>query len=232
MVTRAGEMQQAGAGVAAKLTSGVLTAGEQTNLLALFLATTLGGFRVTIDGLLRGISEDWRAITTMTQAATFITSGMFGAATCTWSAGTGQFTLTSTTVGPDGSISYASPPVTGTDLSGATGFKFTAATGAVIAAGSATLGPQWIPCNGRYYSPRAVVAGGPLAATPPYTGTRYDYWLRAGRWAGVHGIGPRACMMRMPYDPSGTWYVSVADNNAETTLTNPPTVQKPPAGVR
>lgn len=234
MPTRAGEMQTATAETSGRLVGGVLSGADQTALLTLLSTTNNGGFSINIDGPGRVVSGDWTAVTTMAQAASFIATQLSPAATCTWSVGTGQFTITSNSVGPASTVGFASAPPGGVNLSGATGFKLIAAQGAVSTAGTSALGPQWIPCDGRLASLRERTSPTPLPPIPgtPSTGTRMDYWLRVGRWAGGGGILPRAGLIRVPYDPSRTYFVSVADNNTETSLVNPYTVQRPPPGVR
>ena len=91
--------------------------------------------------------------------------------------------------------------------------------------------PQWVACNGRYYYGYAPLPAPPRPHTVlPSTGTYRDYDRKVGSWARSRGIG--GWMIGVPYDVAGTWYVSLADDSVETTLVTPPTVQKPPAGVK
>jgi hypothetical protein len=94
-----------------------------------------------------------------------------------------------------------------------------------------TLGSQWVPCDGRHVSVKV-----PMAPTPHSgrsKGTVHDYYRNVGRHGGALGILPFAGNFRVPRDTTaGNWYVSIADHSGETTLTNPPTVLNPPAGVR
>jgi hypothetical protein len=93
--------------------------------------------------------------------------------------------------------------------------------------------PQWRACNGSYiygYAPPPPPQTARPHAVPPSLGTNRDYYRRVMGFARTKGIG--GWKLGLPYDPTGTWYVTTADDSGETTLTNPPTVQKPPAGVK
>jgi hypothetical protein len=93
--------------------------------------------------------------------------------------------------------------------------------------------PQWVPCDGRSYfinDPKRAVR--PPIPNTASTGTRWDY-LRAVGWYGRRlGLGHSGWAVRVPYDPSGTYVVSLADDNSESTLSGTATVQNPPPGVR
>lgn len=93
--------------------------------------------------------------------------------------------------------------------------------------------PQWVPCNGQPYFVNDPLRAQrtPIPATPSM-GNREDYIRRTGWWGRRKGLGMNGWKFSVPYDPTGTWYVSLADDNTEATLTNPPTVQSPPAGVK
>lgn len=97
----------------------------------------------------------------------------------------------------------------------------------------APANPQWVLCNGAwyYYNDAKRVQRTPIPATAS-TGNRNDYCRRVGWFGRRWGLGLLGWAFRVPYDSTGTWYVSLADDNTETTLTNPPTVQNPPAGVK
>jgi hypothetical protein len=88
--------------------------------------------------------------------------------------------------------------------------------------------PQWKACDGRFYYGFAPLAARPHTGVS--TGTYRDYWRRVGGFARTRGIG--GWMIGVPRDPGGTYKVSLADDSGETALTTPPTVQKPPAGVK
>jgi hypothetical protein len=91
--------------------------------------------------------------------------------------------------------------------------------------------PQWVAADGKYHYGYANL---PNPARPhtvlPSTGTRRDFWRRNGGWSGTRGIG--GWLFRVPRDPAGTWFISLADDSVETTLVTPPTAMRPPAGVR
>jgi hypothetical protein len=92
--------------------------------------------------------------------------------------------------------------------------------------------PQWRACDGKfvfgYQAPFPPQGARPHTA--PSTGTYRDYWRNVRGFARTRGIG--GWLIGAPYDPTGTWYVSFGDDSSDATLTNPPTVQKPPAGVK
>jgi hypothetical protein len=92
--------------------------------------------------------------------------------------------------------------------------------------------PQWRACNGQYIYGYATIKA-PFTPRPhagTSTGTYRDYDVNVGGFSGTRGIG--GWMMRMPYDPAGTWFISTADDSSETTIPGAPTPQKPPAGVK
>jgi hypothetical protein len=93
--------------------------------------------------------------------------------------------------------------------------------------------PQWVACNGQ---PLYILdAKQPIRTAIPGTtsrGDRRDYKRRTGWQGRRRGLGPLGWIVMMTYDKTGTWYVTTADDNTETTLTNPPTVAKPPPGVK
>lgn len=91
--------------------------------------------------------------------------------------------------------------------------------------------PQWRPCDGKFYFGYANLPAPPRPHTiAPSTGTYRDYWRRNMGFARTRGIG--GWLIGVPYDATATWSVSLADDSVETALSNPPTVQKPPAGVK
>jgi hypothetical protein len=92
--------------------------------------------------------------------------------------------------------------------------------------------PQWVPCNGAVYAindPHREAR--PPVPGVPSTGTRWDYLRRVGWWGRRSGLGVSGWMVRVPYDPSGTFHVSLADDNSEGNLAGTATVQNPPPGV-
>jgi hypothetical protein len=96
---------------------------------------------------------------------------------------------------------------------------------------NAAPNPQWKAMDGSVYyvldptqSVRTVTPG-----DRPETGTRKDYWRRAGRWGRRWGLGPLG--FRFAVQKSAGNYVSLATDSVEASLTTPPTVQHPPAGT-
>jgi hypothetical protein len=89
--------------------------------------------------------------------------------------------------------------------------------------------PQWVAADGKFHHGYANLPNPNRPATGVSTGRRRDYWRNVRCFARTRGIG--GWLIGTPKDASGTWYVSLADDSGDAALTNPPTVQKPPAGV-
>lgn len=92
--------------------------------------------------------------------------------------------------------------------------------------------PQWRACNGQYIYGYQTIRP-PFTARPATgvsTGTYRDHERNVSGWSGTRGIG--GWMMRLPYDPAGTWFISTADDSSETTIPGAPTPIKPPPGVK
>jgi hypothetical protein len=90
--------------------------------------------------------------------------------------------------------------------------------------------PQWVPCNGKYYYGYAPLPAPPRPHAGVSTGTYRDFDRNCGSWGRSRGIG--GWLIGVPYDPGATYSVSLADDSVETALVTPPTVQKPPAGIK
>jgi hypothetical protein len=91
--------------------------------------------------------------------------------------------------------------------------------------------PQWVAANGQplyvLYSLQPRRTAGALSE-----GNRQDYIRQVGWQGRRRGLGPLGWIVCMPYDKTGAYKVSTADDSTETTLTPPvPTVGKPPAGI-
>ena len=91
--------------------------------------------------------------------------------------------------------------------------------------------PQWRAAGGAtIYSYQMLPL--PFTArphTPPSTGTYRD-WVRHMGYNRTRGIG--AWMIRLPFDPGATWFVTTADDSGDTAagLTND--ALHPPTGVK
>lgn len=100
---------------------------------------------------------------------------------------------------------------------------------------SASGNPEWIPCDGRWVNVRAIpkISGTPLLprpSAPPDRGYRIDFLKRVGGFSGQRrGIN---WMVRIPYDPTGTWYIKLETDTADTAIPGAPTPRYPPPGVR
>jgi hypothetical protein len=91
--------------------------------------------------------------------------------------------------------------------------------------------PQWVPANNQpLYVLDAKQTRRPHAAIS--YGDRRDYVRRVGRQGRRRGLGPLGWIIQMPYDPGANWVVTTADDNVESNLASPPTVAKPPAGIK
>lgn len=92
----------------------ILNATQQT--LANFTAVTSGGFHVTIDGgsPLSITGLNFSAAANLNAVAALVQAALTGA-TCTWTGS--QFVITSTSTGTSSTVSFATPPASGTDIS-------------------------------------------------------------------------------------------------------------------
>jgi hypothetical protein len=231
MPTLAGQMQTGAAQTRAILTGGATAAGApQTALLSNLTANSAAGFNIAINGLNLEIGPiNFTGAPNLASCAALIETAISGSGgICTWT--TDHFTIMTSVTGPTATLSYATPPSGPTveaDVSSI--LLLTSGTAVSLVQGSqGALNVQWKPCNGGFYYGYAMVAARPHTA--PSTGTYRDYWRRNMGFARTRGVG--GFMIGTPYDPAATYYVSLADDSSETTLTSPPTVQKPPAGVR
>jgi hypothetical protein len=230
MPTLAGQMQTATAGTAAGLTGGVTATGApQTALLNALTAITDGTFAIAVNGVVQVVGPtDFTGMASLAACAARIDLAMPDCS-CAWS--TDHFVITTHATGPAATLSYASSEPPHTDIS--TLCKLTSAQGASLAQGSQSLNPQWVPCRGQYIRVKTPFGTPrPVAGMLYSTGTTRDYWMRVGRWGGAHGITPYPDTLRVPWDPSSTYFCSTADDSSETTLVNPYTVQRPPPGVK
>lgn len=90
--------------------------------------------------------------------------------------------------------------------------------------------PQWLPCDGKMHYGYVNLPNPARPHSGVSTGTRRDYWRNVRGWARTRGIG--GWLIGAPYDSTGTWLVSYADDSGETPVVGP-TVMKPGAsGVR
>lgn len=113
----------------------VLTATQQT--IATWNAITSGGFKVTVDGVLRSpASLNFSAAANLNAVAAIIDAALTGAS-CTWT-GT-HFLITSDTTGTSSLVTAVTSPVSGTDIS--TMLRMTASTLASLVPGYAAESP-------------------------------------------------------------------------------------------
>lgn len=118
------------------LVGGALSAAQQA--IANFTAITAGAFQIAIDGAtataVTGLN--FSAQTNLNGVASVITTALAGAATVTWNAVYGFFQVTSATTGTTSSVSFATSPASGTDVSGLLGLT-AASSGSYTVAGVA-----------------------------------------------------------------------------------------------
>ncbi|WP_248322033.1 DUF3383 domain-containing protein [Caballeronia sp. Sq4a] len=120
---------------AGQLLGGTLSAAQQA--LANFTAVSSGGMKVTIDGTLKSLSGiSLSGVTNLNGVASAVTTALGGAGTCVWDAEFARFEIASATTGATSSVSFASAPASGTDISALMGFTSTF-SGAYVSAGVA-----------------------------------------------------------------------------------------------
>jgi uncharacterized protein DUF3383 len=221
MATLAGQIQSAAASTAATLTGGATpTLGAMQAVTNGTLSLMIGGVPVTVRGL------NFAGAATLAGCAAIIANALSDRATCTYAST--HFVITANRVGLESTISFA----TGTAAAPA---LLRSTDGGTLAQGTSPLGPQWLPCRGQHIYPQRWVGFStfPLPHTAPSFGDGRDYIRNVGRWAGVSRVFNRlGGLMRLPYDPSNTYYVSIADNSSEAPVAGGYTVQKPPPGVK
>ncbi|VXB25054.1 Exotoxin [Burkholderia sp. 8Y] len=120
---------------AGQLLGGTLSAAQQA--LANFTAVSSGGMKVTIDGTLKSLTGiSLSGVLNLNGVASAVTTALAGAGTCVWDAEFGRFEITSATTGATSSVSFASAPTSGTDISALMGLTSTF-SGAYVSAGVA-----------------------------------------------------------------------------------------------
>jgi hypothetical protein len=130
----------AGPPSAAMLTGGPLTQGQFDTLITTLQAIPDGGFAIPIDGTNRQVRGNFSGITNGADVCGVINASLttFATATVNGSAPY-RFVVTSATTGAASSISYASAPAGGANISSV--LNLTAANGAVITPGARTMEP-------------------------------------------------------------------------------------------
>lgn len=100
-----------------RLRGGVLSAAQQA--LSNFTTVTSGGFQITIDGSVKSITGlNFSAQTTLNGVAAVIQAAFSGAATVIWDQNNACFWVKSASTGPASTVSFATAPVSGQDISG------------------------------------------------------------------------------------------------------------------
>lgn len=105
----------ANAATSATLHGGVLSASDQT--LSNWTAITSGGFKITVDGVLKSLTGlNFSAATNLNGVASIIDAALVGAS-CVWDATNARFVIESDTTGTSSTLTYAIAPASGTDIS-------------------------------------------------------------------------------------------------------------------
>lgn len=126
------------AATSAVLHGGVLTTAQQA--LANFTAVSSGGLRITVDGVLKSLSAiNLSGVTNLNGVASAVTTALAGAATVTWNANLKRFDVTSATTGTTSALTFASAPVSGTDISVLMGLQTGQASAPVAGIAAETL---------------------------------------------------------------------------------------------
>lgn len=114
---------------------GILSASQQ--LLSNWTAITNGGFKITVDSVLKTLgSLDFSGASNLNGVAAIIDAALSGAS-CTWDGE--KFTVTSDTTGAASTVSAAISPASGTDISAQ--LKLTAATNIALVDGIVAESP-------------------------------------------------------------------------------------------
>lgn len=127
----------------AVLHGGVLSTAQQA--MSNFTSVTSGGLQITINGTAKSLTGiNLSAQTNLNGVASAITTALAGAGTVTWNAGLQRFDVTSSATGASSTITYATAPGSGTDLSSLLGLQTGQASAPVagIAAESLTSAVQ------------------------------------------------------------------------------------------
>jgi hypothetical protein len=153
----------------AHLVSGFFTANDQTTLLSSLQAISDGAFALTIDGTAHDTGPiNFTTIQNLTDAGNQINTALAGHATCSWSAQQQAFTITSDTQGTSSTITYATAPAAGTNVSAT--LQLTAATGAQSVQGTAGMSFAGITnLNGA----ASIVSSALIGAHCWFDGTRF-----------------------------------------------------------
>jgi hypothetical protein len=109
----------------------------QDTLVTTLQGITSGGFKITVDTVVEDTGAiDFSAITDLADAEDLINTALDPEATFEWDSKLGQFVVKSASTGATSTLTYASAPATGTDISAS--LQLTAASGALAPAPGGT----------------------------------------------------------------------------------------------
>ena len=188
-----------------------LRGGKNTATLAELQAVTNGAMEIEVDGSAVSLSSvDFSAATSFSDVAATLTTAFSSAATVTFDSFTNAFQITSNTVGASSSVTYASAPASGTDLSAL--LNFTESTGAILSPGVAAMSVA------ENFAEIKNITDNWVTFTNLYTATD-DEMLELANWATAQGID----YFYVPWDDNAaladiTVDTSIADKMAEANV--------------
>jgi hypothetical protein len=107
------------------LRGAVLSTAQQA--LSNFTAITNGGLSVTVDSVPHALTAlNFTAATNLNAVASTVQAALSGSATVAWDANNQRFTVTSSTTGITSAVTFATAPVSGTDISALLGLTVAA----------------------------------------------------------------------------------------------------------
>lgn len=113
----------ASSAVAGRLRGAVLGATQQ--VIGNFTVIVAGGMTVFVDGAeIDLVNLNFSAQNNLNGIATIVQGALGAAATCIWDANNSRFVIKSATTGANSSVSYATPPASGPDISLLLGLRF------------------------------------------------------------------------------------------------------------
>lgn len=191
--------------------AGWLRGGKNTATLAALQAVTDGAMEIEVDGTSVSLSSvDFSGDTSFSDVAATLTTAFSSAATVTFDSFTNAFQITSNTVGATSSVTYASAPASGTDLSSL--LNLTQEAGAILSPGVAAMTPA------ENFAEIKNITDNWVSFTNLYTATD-DEMLALAEWATAQGID----YFYVPWDDNAdladiTVDTSIADKMADANV--------------
>lgn len=102
--------------ISALLKGGALSVAQQS--LTNFTSITTGAMKITVDGTEKSLTAmDFSAVTNLNGVASVVSTKLSASGTCVWNASFSRFEITSSTTGTSSTITYATAPSSGADVS-------------------------------------------------------------------------------------------------------------------